>query len=129
MRTKYRIRATFTVFLLLVGLATPVAAESTECLGEIEATLETEDRQPDKVRLHFTVEVVTETPCAHVTYDLIIREMLPNLQWKSVRKTGRLKVHHGKGSDKVKHEMSPNLRIMGHSAEIVECDSCSKEKS
>ena len=81
-------------------------------------------RDSEQTRLHFTVDVTSETVCASVTYDLIIQERLPNLQWKSVRKTGHVKVRHGKGRQQVVHVMSAELGVLGHETRIVSCEPC-----
>lgn len=103
------------------------AADERACTGEIQASLDREERDADKVRAHFVVEVRTEVACARVTYDLIVQELLPNLQWKSVRKTGRLETHKGTAKQKVEHVMGSGLRLLGHEAEIVSCVPCDAE--
>ena len=105
----------------------PVGAEEA-CKADVSAAIEREERDAEQVRVHFDLEFTTEIRCAQLTYDLTVQEMLPNLQWKSVRKSGQLKVHHGKAERKVVHVMSADLRLLGHEASIVTCIPCDVEE-
>jgi len=74
--------------------------------------------------------VTSKAACVSATYDLILVELLPNGQWKSVRKTRRLELPSGAATDLVVHVMASDLKLLEHEARIVECSPCkSPERS
>ena len=119
------------VFLLFVCLAgQPLLAGAQECLVEITAELQDQQKTDLGIRLRFAVELTSDEDCASATYDLILVELLPNGQWKSVRKTRQVELRAGKASDLVEHEMTPDLKLLEHEVRVVDCARCkSPERS
>ncbi|HXV75958.1 MAG TPA: hypothetical protein VD788_06510 [Candidatus Polarisedimenticolaceae bacterium] len=109
-------------------LAPMTGAEDDACRAELAVTLDREEVRDDVKLLHFTVTGACDRGCAAVTYDLVIQQVLPNLQWKSVRRTGRLEVRDGRGSDEVVHTMSRDLRLLGQDAVSVSCEPCAGQQ-
>ena len=117
--------ARLAVFLFVVCLAgQPSLAAAQECVAEITAELQGQHQIDEGVRLEFAVELTSKDDCASATYDLILVELLPNGQWKSVRKTRRIELKTGRASDLVEHVMSSDLKLLEHEARVVECVPC-----
>jgi len=120
--------AIFMFLLLLAGQAAPAAEQG--CVAEITAELQDQQRTDEGIRLMFTVELTSDQECASATYDLILVELLPNGQWKSVRKSRQIELRDGKANDRVEHAMAPDLRLLEHDARVIECTRCkSPERS
>jgi hypothetical protein len=121
-----RAPATFRLILLtiLATLALPVAAAEADCPATGRVSLGGEERESDRIRVWFDVTVETEPACALVGYDLIVIEMLPNKQWKSVRRSGRIRTEDGAGGQRVFHEMSADLTLIGQDVQVVSCAPC-----
>jgi hypothetical protein len=119
------------LFLLLALLAgQPAPAAEQECIAEITAELRDRQETDEGIRLRFAVEVSSDVDCASATYDLILVELLPNGQWKSVRKSRQIELRGGEASDLVEHAMTADLRLLEHDARIVDCTRCkSPERS
>jgi hypothetical protein len=102
----------------------PALAAPPECAAEITAELKSKGEVDDGIRLEFDVHVISKEACASVTYDLILVELLPNGQWKSVRATHRLELRAGTATALVQHVMASDLRLLEHEARVVECSPC-----
>jgi hypothetical protein len=113
------------VLLLLIYLVgQPALAAAQECVVDITAELQDQQRTDEGIRLIFAVELTSDEVCASATYDLILVELLPNGQWKSVRKTRRVELRPGKASDLVEHLMASDLKLLEHQARVVDCTPC-----
>jgi len=113
------------VLLIATCLAgQPSWAGAQNCDAEISAALQGQQRVDEGVRLEFVVELTSKEDCASATYDLILVELLPNGQWKSVRKTRRIELKAGTASDLVEHVMASDLKLLEHEARVVECARC-----
>ena len=110
------------IFVCLAGQ--PCMAAVQECVVEIRADLQDQQKTDEGIRLHFAVELSSDDLCASATYDLILVELLPNGQWKSVRQTRQVELSNGKASDLVEHEMAPDLKLLEHEARVVDCTRC-----
>lgn len=102
----------------------PSLAAPRNCDVEITAALQDRNETDAGVRLQFAIELTSNEGCASATYDLILVELLPNGQWKSVRKTRRIGLENGAASDLVEHEMASDLKLLEHEARVVECAGC-----
>jgi len=91
---------------------------------EITAGLEDQQKTDEGIRLHFAVELTSDDLCTSTTYDLILVELLPNGQWKSVRQTRQVELRNGEASDLVEHEMAPDLKLLEHEVRVVDCTRC-----
>jgi hypothetical protein len=120
-----------TVLLFVLSLAAqPSLAAPRDCDAEITATLQGRHETDQGVKLEFAVELTSNEDCATATYDLILVELLPNGQWKSVRKTRKIQLETGAASDLVEHVMASDLKLLEHEARVVECGGCkSPERS
>ena len=113
------------VLLFVLCLATqPSLAAPRTCDAEITAALQDRQETDEGVRLEFAVELTSNEDCASATYDLILVELLPNGQWKSVRKTRQIELKTGTASELVEHVMASDLKLLEHEARIVECAQC-----
>ena len=119
--TAHRLAALL-VLLCLAGH--PVPAGSPDCVAEITAGLQDQQKTDEGVRLRFAIELTSDEVCASATYDLILVELLPNGQWKSVRETRSVELATGKASDLVEHLMAPDLKLLEHEARVVDCSRC-----
>ena len=112
-------------FLAVVWMAgQPVLAAPPQCAAEITAELKSKGEVDDGIRLKFEINMTSKEACANVTYDLILVELLPNGQWKSIRKTHRLELQAGAATDLVEHVMASDLTLLEHEARVVECSPC-----
>ena len=117
-------------FLLAAGLAIlcggdpPALAATGECVAEITAELKGQQKVDGGIRLRFEVELTSKTACISATYDMILVELLPNGQWKSVRLTRRIELTSGAATDLVEHVMASDLKLLEHEARVVECAPC-----
>ena len=75
--------------LMIVSLCLggSVAAQE-ECDATVAARLESTEEGMQVTEYRFRVDVEVSNDCAHVEYDLIVEELLPNGQTKKVRKPG-----------------------------------------
>jgi hypothetical protein len=111
--------------LVLAGpLGHAVAETGQDCSAEVTAELQ-DRRETDRgVRLEFSIELVSPEECAGATYDLILVELLPNGQWKSIRKTSHVDIVSGKANDVVEHVMAADLKLLEYEARVVDCTRC-----
>jgi len=126
MAARYRtlgVRLAVPLFVICLA-GQPSLAASQTCDAEISATLQDRQKTDEGVRLEFVVELTSTEECASATYDLILVELLPNGQWKSVRKTRRIELKAGVASDLVDHVMASDLKLLEHEARVVECARC-----
>jgi hypothetical protein len=119
------------VVLILVGLAAqPSLVAAQECSAEIVAELQDRQKTDEGIRLQFAVELTSDESCASATYDLILVELLPNGQWKSVRNTRQIDLRNGEAGELFEHVMASDLKLLEHEARVVECTPCnSPERS
>ena len=107
--------------VLVLSLAAAAAAPGMdECSAEVSVTL---DRQ-DGSELQFSVEVSSGENCAHIEYDLVIEEQLPNGQAKRVRKIRQVKLDDGSLTEIVEHTLAEGHRMLSYEAKVVECRVC-----
>jgi hypothetical protein len=126
MADRYRtlgVRLAVLIFATCVA-GQPSLAAAKNCDAEISAALQGQQEVDEGVRLEFVVELTSKEDCASATYDLILVELLPNGQWKSVRKTRRIELKAGTASDLVEHVMASDLKLLEHEARVVECARC-----
>jgi hypothetical protein len=127
MRLARNVRSVSVLLALAVGAAicgAAVASTGEGCGAEIDATLESRQDEGDGERLRFAIAVEAEASCAEVTYDLVLVELLPNQQWKSVRLSGRAEVQDGRGSARVEHVVAREIELIEHEARVVACRRC-----
>ena len=102
----------------------PPRAAPAGCDAEIAAELTSKGEVDDGIRLEFEIAMTSKETCTDTTYDLILIELLPNGQWKSVRKTRRLEMRSGSAIDVVQHVMASDLTLLEYEARVVECHPC-----
>jgi hypothetical protein len=113
------------MLIALCLLFTPFVFARDECSAEIHAELQGQDETDDRIRLRFEVDIAVATSCSTVDYDLILEVMLPDMQWKSIRKPRRVEIQDGLASEVVEHQMTADLKLMSHRVMLVGCDGCS----
>jgi hypothetical protein len=74
-----------TLLIAAFCLTGGVAAQE-ECEASVEATLESSSESSRVKKFQFRVDVRVDNECAHIEYDLIIEEQLPNGHTKKIRK-------------------------------------------
>jgi hypothetical protein len=126
MTVRYRdVGVHLAILLCVVSLAGQRSSADTQtCVAEITSALQGQQETDDGVRMEFVVDLTSKEECASATYDLILVELLPNGQWKSVRKTRRIELKAGVASDLVEHVMASDLKLLEHEARVVECARC-----
>ncbi len=113
------------LFLVLVLglLAAPAALSQEDCEAFVDATLDTNE-EGEVTHLQFSVEVSTSESCAHIEYDLILEELLPNGQTKKERIPRFVKLNDGSLNEMVRHEIQSSLQLLNHEAKVVSCQKC-----
>jgi hypothetical protein len=117
------VRPSFLALVLLLFAPFPSAAGS-DCAAEISATIQGREEVDGGVRLEFEVELTSQEQCADATFDLVLVEVLPNGQWKSVRLTRRAEIRGGTSVTTVEHVIASDLTLLEHEARVVECHPC-----
>ena len=105
----------------LIGAGWTIAEE---CDASVEATLGTQEEGQNVVMLEFGVDVNVQTDCAHVEFDLIIEELMPNGQTKKIRIPRMVKLNDGSATMVVEHRMPSSHSLRSYEARIVQCQTC-----
>ncbi len=109
------------VAVAFIGAGSTIAEE---CDASAEATLGTQEEGLNVVMLEFGVEVDVQNDCAHVEFDLVVEELMPNGQTKKIRIPRTVKLNDGSSTMVVEHRMPSSHSLQSYEARIVQCQLC-----
>lgn len=128
MRSNRPLRKTVALLVLCPLLFSVLGAKKVgDCDARVRATLEGRNKEGDRTKVEFSVEVTSETNCADVVYDVVVEQRTPDNLIHRVRIPRQARLSQGRFSEVVKHEVAPGHAYLSHKAKVVECWRCRNE--